>query len=403
MLLLAACAPAPRDAAITHRGTYVASDWSGRALRPATLRSGLVERQGEVAILEGDATLISGSGGSFGLVLDDTRNDPGRVMARYVSEVADVPGILVLFTTFDDRGAGGDAYFLPVWNDTAGTGLETIDQRAEFGAQRFEGLVNLKNLSRHDPEVLPLLAAHELAHRHVAYARLAPVPGSTIAPQILGRQLAHWHAALDTDASLLEGYEWIESGQGRFVAFAKNQRFSPLDRYLLGVLPADEVPPFFFIRGARTASGAQIPAEAQLAPGTIVFGDRIELTVEQVIAALGPRAPEPELHAVFALLTSPDERADDPAIVAQAASIDLLRVELEARWQVLTEARGTLCTRIDGCAAAEPDAGQADAGGGGEDEGCRCSTGARGSSRWPLVAILVLLACRRHAGRLARS
>jgi Uma2 family endonuclease len=394
-LLLTACSPEPPSGGgpIAHPGTYVRNTaWASAALRPPSSSRGLTVRLGEIALIEGDADLVSGAPPSLGLRVDEERNDPGRVMARYVAEVADVPGILVLFTSFDDQGAGGDGYFLPVWNDTSGTGLERIDQRESFGTSLFEGFVNLKDLSRHDRAVLPSLAAHEIAHRHLAYLHVAT--GST-SPEILGRQRAHWHAALDSEGSLLEGYDWLENGAGRFVTVGRSVRFSMLDLYGLGLAPAEEVPPFFFIEGARTSSGALIPAEAQLPNGTTAFGSRVDLSIDDVIRAIGPRSPTPpELRVVFALLVAPGEDAESETIAAMVEEIDALRLEIEARWSELTLGRGALCTKIAGC---EPpvDGGAPDGGAEPPADGCGCraTRGARVFGGGLALMSLLLLYC----------
>ncbi|MCC7384036.1 MAG: hypothetical protein IT384_19495 [Deltaproteobacteria bacterium] len=399
-------------------GTYTENPaWPERHQRPAVEGRGLVARQGEIVVVEGDAEIVSGSTSSLGLVIDATRNDPAAVMARVARDAGDVPGILLLFTTFDDHGAGGPAYFLPVFNDVAGTGMGPIDQRATFGATRFEGLANLKRLAGHAPEDRVRLAAHELAHRHLAHLIVSPPASATVAPDLLGRQRAHWNAALDSDGSLLEGYDWRESGSGRFVIIGRSQRFSGLDLYGLGLVPAAEVGPFFFIHGARTEAGDAIPAEAQLALGTIALGVRIDLGIEDVVRALGPRDPPApaapaELRVMMALLTAPGQRADDPEVEAARREIEAFRGDIAQAWSSLTLGRGRLCTLLDGCAVAPADAGTQDAEPNDRGvkelpgEGCSCRTpterGARSTPRTIAVGVLIAALMRLASGRRRR-
>lgn len=411
---LAGCGP-PAPLAL---GTYTENPaWPERHLRPAVQGRGLVARQGEIVVVEGDAELVSGSTSSLGLVIDATRNDPAAVMARVARDAADVPGILLLFTTFDDHGAGGPAYFLPVFNDVEGTGMGPIDQRGIFGAARFEGLANLKRLAGHAPEDRLRLAAHELAHRHLAHLVVAPPASATVAPDLLGRQRAHWNAALDSDGSLLEGYDWRESGTGRFVIIGRSERFSALDLYGLGLVPAAEVGPFFFIQDARTEAGDAIPAEAQLALGTIAVGARIDLGIEDVVRALGPRDPPApaapaELRVVLALLTAPGQRAGDPEVEAARREIEAFRGEIGQAWSSLTLGRGRLCTLLEGCATAPADAGTQDAEPNdrgtdvppGESCSCRSATerGARSMPARIALGVLILVTMRLTLDRRRR-
>ncbi len=348
-------------------------------LRPATVRRGLVERRGQVVILEGDETLISGIDGALGIRFDAERNDLAAITARFAAEGVDAPAILVLFTTFEDLGAGGPSYFVPLFNDTAGTGMGPIDQRAEFGVAALVGVVDLKQRSTHGQR-LGADASHELAHRHLAYFPPVTPSSSTVAIDLLGRQRAHWHALLDSDGSLMGGHELRALGAGRFVVVSRNVRFSSLDLYALGLARPDEVGPFFFIAGGRTEGGAWIPGAAELPPGTVILGTEVALSIEEVVEAAGPRdsaGPEGSRMAVlFALLTRPGESATSTAVIAEAEAIDAARDEIGSTWETLTRGRGTLCTRLDGCPALEtPDAGRKIEGG---DSDCRCTQGARG-------------------------
>lgn len=392
--LLAACGPAP---APRHVGTYAPTPWAARDLRPGVTTRGLVSRFGEVVVLEGDADLVSGADGQWGLRLDEDRNDVAAVCRRFAEQVADPAATLVLFTTFEDRGGGGPAYFVPIFDDTPGTGLGPLDQRDVFGVRGLEGFVNMKRLDDHEEEAqLPLLV-HEVAHRHLAYLEVAPVDGATVAVPLLGRQQAHWHAALHTGGSVLGGHGFVESTPGTFVVARKNDALSGLDLYGLGLLEPDEVEAFFFVDGLRTLDGAPIPAEAQLELGTALRGERIALDAQDVVAALGrrPRADRP-MQVVFALLTAPGQAASSTTVRAEAARIDALRGALEQAWPDWTRGRGALCTRLSGCEGSSPiDAGSIDAGAPAPAHG-GCRSGLAGARGAPWLALLGLLAARRR-------
>jgi hypothetical protein len=333
--------------------------------RPERSGRGLTVARGGVLIVEGDAELISGIGDQIGIRFDAERNDLEAVTAR-IAETSDPGGLLVLFTMFEDRGAAGPAYFVPLFNDTEGTGMGPIDRRAEFGVARYEGVVNLKRRLTHGDRILEA-AVHELAHRHVAY--LPPIASGTTAIDLLGRQGAHWHALLHSEGSLLGGHAFRPIGPDRFVVLERDVRLSSLDLYLLGLAAPAGVGPFFFIGGGSNEDGRPIPEAAELAPGVIVLGARIDLTVEDVLSSVGPRSPGgAEQRLVFALITRPGEVATSTSVIEEAAAIDRLRGDIAAAWADHTGGRA--CTSTEDCAL--PDAGVDDRGRPGDRGGCGC-------------------------------
>ncbi len=348
----------------THLGTYAQAPFPFQHLRPQKQRHSLTQRIGQVAVLQGSPALISGSGQQLGLRFDEMRNDLGAISRHFATEVADRSATLVLFTHFEDQGGGGPAYFVPIFNDTPGTGLGPVDQRAAFGVQDLVGIVNMKRLSDHAPAEQLALLVHEVAHPDLAYLRAEPASGSTITPTLLGRQQAHWHASLHTEGSVLGGHGFVQVQPGRFVVSQANEALSALDLYAMGLLDASEVPDFFFIQDARTEAGFAIPAEAQLTIGTPVLGTAQPLSVTQVVQALGPRPRrDAPMNLVFALLTGPSQTTTATAVQAEAEAIDDLRLQIEADWPLWTRGRGQLCTQLEGCGIGPGiDAGHLDGG-----------------------------------------
>lgn len=341
----------------------------------------------QVRVLEGDTETVSAVDGGWGLRFDDGDNDLAAVLGRYAAEVADVEATLVLFTTFDDLGRGGRAYSVPIFNDTPGTGLPPIDRRAEFRSARFLQLVNMKSIAGHrDRAALLEILAHELAHRHLAYLSTT----STI--PLVGRQDAHWHAALASEGSIMGGYGWAEVGPDTFEVIAKNERFSALDLYALGVFDAAEVEPFFFIDELRTEDGFALPESAELFLGDRALGRRRAVSIEEVIAASGARARETSpMRAVFAVLTAPGVSATSTTALAVAEEVEAIRDELEVVWRDLTRDRGALCTAIKGCDPPPP-----------EDQSCGCTAATARRSPGLTFLLLLLPFVRRRARVEAR-
>lgn len=326
---------------------------------------------GQVPVVEGDEGLVSREEGALLLRVDAERNDVAAVAARFSETFGELEGALVVFTTFEDTGPGGRAYSLPILNEAVGTGMELIDRREEYGVARFVQVINMK--ARGGPDLLDILA-HELAHRHLAY-----VATSTVS--ILGRQDAHWHAGLQSEGSLMGGYGWRELSPGRFVVEAKLSAFSELDLYLLGLIDPSEVRPFFFIDALANEDGFALPESAELAIGELALGRRVDLSIEEIIAANGPRSREDQpMKAVFAVLTAPGESATSTRAQAKVAEVELLAEAIKDRWEELTVGRGSLCVGLEACAE-EPPLPPI-------EEGCDCTaTGSSASS--PLVGLLL--------------
>lgn len=399
MLLLSAlagCGSGP-EAPPLDPGTYVQDSrwWTGRSTLPLT-GPGQVRVVGEIAVIEGDALIVSGSTGALGLRFDEERNDVAAIVRRYAEQVADPPAVLVLFTSFNDLGGGGPAYAIPIQNRTPGLGFGPIDQRQVFGA---EGILSVANMKRpEDHQALVPLLAHEIAHVDLAHLDL--VPGTTTSTAgLLGRQRAHWSAALHTEGSVLEGYGYAEIAPGSFVVNAKRSRFSELDLYGLGLLPPSEVRPFFRIDDAVVESGAKLPVAAELTIGDHVFGRRVEIDMQELVRVMGrrPARESKEIWALFALVTAPGERWDDPGLDAKIAAVDEARRAIEVAWPTLTRGKGTLRTTLPERA----DAGVVEADAGSltppPASGCGCQSGGGSGMSWMLT--LVILGARRRPRR----
>lgn len=136
---------------------------------------------------------------------------------------------------------------------------------------------------------------HEVGHRWSAYAS-AKVNGETIS---LGTW-PHWALGLQTrvafpyslptEASTLGGGVWQDNLNGTFAQlrdgyFVPATGYSYLDLYLMGLISAAEVPDFFLLRNL-TPVGKDINGHG------IFKAERTRVTIQDVIAAEGPRSPD---------------------------------------------------------------------------------------------------------------
>lgn len=136
---------------------------------------------------------------------------------------------------------------------------------------------------------------HEIGHRWSAYAA-ARVTGQTIS---LGAW-PHWDSGLEArvaypyslplEASTQGGGVWQDNLDGTFTQlrdgyFVPATGYSYLDLYLMGLIAAAEVPDFFIVKPLVRAG-----TDANGRP--IFKGQRMKITIQDVIAAEGPRLPD---------------------------------------------------------------------------------------------------------------
>ncbi|HYH00996.1 MAG TPA: hypothetical protein VD837_17845 [Terriglobales bacterium] len=136
--------------------------------------------------------------------------------------------------------------------------------------------------------------AHELGHRWSAFVS-AKVNGETIQ---LGP--THWARGLHApvafpyqrpiEASLMGGSYWQDNFDGTFTQldddyYVPATGWSYLELYLMGLISAAEVPDFFMLKNLT-------PAGRDANGHPIFKADRTKITIQDVIAAEGPRTPD---------------------------------------------------------------------------------------------------------------
>jgi large repetitive protein len=235
------------------------------------------------------------------------------VLDLYDSTGADMPEVMSVWTAFPFNGNTVETRFVPVKNDVSGIGFEHT-----FGAggELFDQLPPLRAMLIHNDvtalaeraavQRTPLdgfgeyLFLLELSHLWGPEIRVPAENGP--ADRLLGFPF-HWSFFVDF-VSPAGGNPWVDNGDGTFttpVFHAPSVTFSPLDLYLMGLLPASEVPPFGLLREVvapadaidpftrRTVTKASFPWQGP-EPLTVT-ATRETLTIDDVIAANGPRTP----------------------------------------------------------------------------------------------------------------
>jgi len=135
---------------------------------------------------------------------------------------------------------------------------------------------------------------HEMGHRWGASAA-AKINGETVA---LGP--VHWTRGLQaavafpyqrpTEASAMGGGVWQDNFDGTFTQldddyYVPATGYSYLDLYLMGLISPAEVPDFFLLKNL-------VPAGKDANGHPVFKADRVKVTMQDVIAAEGPREPD---------------------------------------------------------------------------------------------------------------
>jgi hypothetical protein len=165
---------------------------------------------------------------------------------------------------------------------------------------------------------------HELGHRWAADAR-AIVNGETIN---LGP--VHWATGVHlpaafpysnpVEADAMGGSTWKENSDGTYTQLDRDY-YSPakgwswLALYLMGLAKPEEVKPFFILRNLQRTG--QTDAEGH----PIFRGDKTVITIQDVIAAMGPRIPDfdhaqKKFNTAIVVMTMPGKQPTKELITA---------------------------------------------------------------------------------------
>lgn len=311
------------------------------------------------------ARLIDSSGLVFSGALAErfTRREELDTVAaaqRFYETHEDAYDYLVFYNALGvSAGQGVVAFEVTVRNQRTGYGDLIVDAGTQYGSpRRLQAILNMGPLSQYpvDPNgILPArfssrdtpltVLAHEAGHLFLAFASVRDPSDPNPFP-MLGRQSAHWNFAFNSEASLLEGNRILDRGPGaapRFETVAVTEGFSPLDQYLMGLRPKEEVPPFFYVRNPSISTFFPPPPQV----GVRFDGQRRDADVDELIERVGRRTPD---HTVsqrrfrfgFVLITPRGETVN-PAALAQ---LETYRREFEGYYFRAAGQRATAETTL---------------------------------------------------------
>lgn len=153
---------------------------------------------------------------------------------------------------------------------------------------------------------------------------------------------------MDSDASVMEGNDIEDLGDGRFRTVAATRRYSRLDQYAMGLIPASDVPPFFVVQNPTEITP---PRHAASSPevGVTFKGIRRDVTIDEIIRIAGERIPSAaeskrQYHQAFILVTSQGR----PVEPAQIEKLERIRVAWDQFVSAATDSRLRVDTRLQG-------------------------------------------------------
>jgi large repetitive protein len=247
------------------------------------------------------------------------------------------------------------AYETTVKNEVTGIGVDTYDLAADFGSGgRLRSLVVMDWIGKYpdnpaqkflgENNTLSLLG-QECGHRWLAFLEIRDRTGQR-SDVLLGRDLAHWSFFFDSDASVMEGNDIEDLGGGSFRTVAAVQRYSLLDQYAMGLVPASAVPTFFYVESPVNMSATRT-RESSPEVGVTFNGTRRDVLIGDVVAIQGPRSPSVadsvKVHRqVFVYISSAGHTADP----AQASKLDQIRRAWEVFFLQATDGRMPAVTAL---------------------------------------------------------
>ena len=242
----------------------------------------------------------------------------------------------------------GFFFHVGVRNDVQGIGRGVFDRAESWGSGpggQMKSYLFMNSLDfipddpdgsfREDsPRSAIEILGHEVGHRWSSFTRFLDSRTGEESDALLGRQLAHWNFNLHTDGSVLGGNSIADNGDGTFTTVDAWTGYSELELYLMGFQPPSSVSPFFFVEGPDNP-----PRESGSAIGVELSGERVDVTLDDIVAVEGERVPASdaaprEFRIAFVLVTKPGEEPKEGSL----DKLDTYRTRWEQWWAEITGA-----------------------------------------------------------------
>ena len=282
------------------------------------------------------------------------------VARRFYQTHQDAYDYLMVWSNFSIDLGLAFAFELNISNTITGIGPlggtlgATFDFSRDFASKgRLQSVLQMADVRRFpdDPRatIFPLsgdsslsIMGQEAGHRWLVRVQypLADNPRSNV---LLGRDLAHWSYFFNSEASVVEGNEIRDNGDGSFTTVGTVSRYGTLDQYVMGLRNPEEVNPSFVVLRP------DLPFDPGHSPqlGVTFHGEKLPVTMDKVIEANGPRIPAPtvaqkDFNFAFIMVTQRGAAASS----AELAKLDRFRQEWEKFWAEATGQRSRIRTAL---------------------------------------------------------
>lgn len=310
--------------------------------------------EGEVIVLDGsDPRFVTrGVDGSLGITDDNQVVIVQEVLASY----PDVFDTIQIYLSFLDAAHAGSAYYQGIKNEVAGIGRMSFDGRSGWGLPpegRLSGFSNMNVVDQFGPlgdvgrplSSYHAVVAQELTHRWLFFFTFEDAGGTSSA--LLGRDEAHWSRLAQANGSVQDGNRWREINGTTFLMEGNDDGFAPLDLYGMGIYGPGQVPPFYYLVEANL-DGAPLTSTSRIPAGARVTARKVDVTIDQVVAALGPRNPPvgtetPYYRAAFVFIEGPDQTAEE--IQPFLAATQAVQASFPETYKTWTGGAGAICTQ----------------------------------------------------------
>ncbi len=340
------------------------ADFAAEAARyrrehPEVVRAaGDVTLMGEVIVIQPDGQMVETAGAGFGI----SSNGLAAIARRVIERFGDDFHSLTIWTTFDDRNAPqAEAYEVTVRNEVSGIGMPVRDTSRTYGSRgTLRSVLNMRRVglrigdTRAQWQSALETWGQESAHRWLVFMLFRDPRTGRISDALLGRDCAHYSNYVDTQASVHDGNAWRDNGNGTFTFIERGKRYGNLDLYGMGLLPADEFPPFFLI---DDIPNYKYPATCRDYGSNgrpfsqMVSGKRVDITIDDIVAANGPRIPAAGSRQDYwreaeVVVTAPNETQDSATVRGLAARLDKARLYWEQWNREASGGRLVMCTQV---------------------------------------------------------
>jgi hypothetical protein len=280
---------------------------------------------------------------TLAVLLPQTVWDQVRLAHSLSGEEIDAVAVYQNFTTDIMLFAGAYA----TGGNAGVSGIRPFDSGAPGSAKEPTLLhMNRMDIWADDRDAAHVLL-HELGHRWLYFIQIMENGGRTHALNPASAhpaQFVHTPAAFNVhapdDASVMGGSTFTDHRNGTFTSGSGTHNgFSWLDLYLMGLASPQEVQPFFYIANSNPRL-----EDAYYAPADMtVSGTRRNVTLQQVIQAVGPRLPaypqtQKSFRVAFVLVS------DGEPAPGQLARMQELRQMMSRDFAIATGGRASVTT-----------------------------------------------------------